>query len=100
MSGARQPEGRIVTKVLAYLNALPDGHARKVHGNAFTVGEPDVDACVRGRSVKVEIKVPGGRATPLQAAVLDKWRAAGALAFVAHSVDEVRDGLRGVGLIE
>jgi hypothetical protein len=47
------------------------------HGNA---GEPDIDACVRGRSVKLEAKRPGERPTPAQVGAMKRWADAGALA--------------------
>ena len=38
-------------------------------------GEPDIDACLRGRSLQLEVKRPGERATPLQEKRLAEWRA-------------------------
>ena len=65
------------------------GWARKVHGNAMTVGEPDIDACIRGRAVKLELKQPGKRPTALQMAKLRTWAAAGALSGWAVTMVEV-----------
>ena len=96
-------ESNVVDAILRYLRALPDGHARKNHGTQYgTAGEPDVDACVRGRCVKIEVKRPGAAAkvTALQRAALDRWSRAGAVAFVATSVDDVRLVLVGHGLVD
>lgn len=65
------------------------GHARKVHGNAATIGEPDIDGCVRGRAVKLELKQPGEQPTKLQMVKLRRWQAAGALAGWATTMVEV-----------
>lgn len=63
---------------------------RKVHGSPMQQrGEPDLDICYHGRSVKIELKAPGKRATPLQLHRLQKWAAAGAVVGVARSVDDV-----------
>ena len=43
------------------------------------VGEPDVDACVRGRAVKLEAKAEGNKPTSPQLAALRRWGRAGAL---------------------
>lgn len=66
--------------------------AIKVQGNAQRSGEPDIDGCYRGRSLKLEVKRPQGTYKPseLQLAVLSMWKEAGALTGVVHSVDEVK----------
>lgn len=99
MSG---PESRIVTQVLAYIRSLPSAYAHKVHGGPHgSTGEPDVDACVAGRAVKVEVKAPGrlSTLTPTQRAALRRWRHAGAIVGVVCSVDEVMTLLRSYDLI-
>jgi hypothetical protein len=53
-------------------------------------GDPDIDACVRGRSVQLEVKRPGERPTPLQFKRIEEWRRAGAVAAVVNSVEDVR----------
>jgi len=40
-------------------------------------GDPDIDACLRGRSVQLEVKRPGEKPTPLQVKRLEDaagWR--------------------------
>lgn len=96
-------ERTVVNNVIDWLNRLPDGRARKVHGGPHgQAGEPDVDACVGGRAVKLEVKAPGGRRdlTRLQQRRLDQWREAGAVTGVVESVDDVRWLLAEAGLIE
>jgi hypothetical protein len=72
------------------INGIEGARAVKVHASQMgNGGEPDVDACVRGRSVKVEVKQPGKVPTPRQMAVLRKWERAGALAGWVTSVEEL-----------
>ena len=87
---ASQPEGRIVKKIIDWIKGMEDwdSHARKVHGSRYSSGEPDIDACINGRSVKIEVKVPGKVPTPQQMARLRKWESAGALCGWATSVEE------------
>lgn len=85
---ATKPESRIT---LAIINAIKRrGYwARKVHGGTFTgAGIPDVDAVVRGLSVRIEVKRPGEKPTEIQKAVMAELERAGAYVTVATSVDE------------
>lgn len=85
-------ESAIVKAILAYLNSLPGCLARKRWGGGMGVaGEPDIDACIHGRSLQVEVKRPGEHPTPLQWKRLGEWRKAGAIAGVVTSVEEVRE---------
>lgn len=75
-----KPEGEIVSEGMAYLNGLTRTKAWKIHGNAFgRAGEPDVDGCSHGRSLKFECKRAGKRPTGLQRGRLEEWARAGAL---------------------
>lgn len=87
-------EATIVAKALKRLNAMPGVRARKVHGGAFVSGEPDLDIVAAGRSVKLEVKVPGETATKLQDRIMEQWRAAGAVCAVVTSADEA------IGIVE
>ena len=80
-------ERAVVKAILAYLNAIPGCLARKRWGGGLGVaGDPDIDACLRGRSVQLEVKRPGERPTPLQLKRLEEWRRAGAVVGVVTSV--------------
>jgi CBS domain-containing protein len=93
-------ERAIVKAILAYLNGLPGCLARKRWGGGMGVaGDPDIDACVRGRSVQLEVKRPGEKPTALQVGRLEEWRQAGALVGVVTEVEEVRAVLRSAGLV-
>ena len=90
-------ESSIVKAILSYLNGLPNCHARKVHGGMFASGEPDIDAVYIpkrrqfGIPVKLEVKKPSGKTTPLQDKTMEKWLKVGAVVEVVRSVDEVRE---------
>lgn len=98
---ARPPqraESAIVADVIAHIQSLPAGHARKVHGGAHgQIGEPDVDACVAGRAVKLEGKTRREKPTVPQRAALTRWRAAGALAGWFRNVRDAVNLLEHVG---
>jgi len=87
----RVPEKEIVNVAISYIRSFECGYARKVHGSQFgNAGEPDVDAVMRGRSVKLECKAPdGGKPTPVQVGAMKRWAKAGALTGWFTSLDHV-----------
>ena len=85
-------ERAIVKAILTYLNGLPGCVARKRWGGGLGMaGDPDIDACCRGRSVQLEVKRPGEKPTALQLKRIEEWRQAGAITGVVTSVADVRD---------
>jgi hypothetical protein len=49
-------EKAIVNSILRYLNGLPRCVARKRWGGGYGLaGEPDIDACIRGRSLQMAL---------------------------------------------
>mgnify|MGYP000386206861 CR=1 FL=1 len=56
-------------------------------------GTPDVLACYLGRALLIEVKTPKGVVSAIQTRRLEQWRAAGAWAMVARSVDDVAEAL-------
>lgn len=87
----------IAKSIVDWIKSQPNSYARKVHGGAYgTVGEPDIDACVNGRAVKIEVKRPSTRrrVTANQKLSIKRWASAGAVAFVACSIDDVEKELR------
>lgn len=82
-------EKDIVAAILRLLKKRPRCFAWKTHGGMYgTAGIPDIIACVDGRFYAFEVKQPGGRLTRLQAATLDKIRAAGGVAAMVTSAEE------------
>jgi len=84
-------ESSIVKSILKYLNTLPGCYAEKTWGGPWgNAGRPDIDGCINGQTLKLEVKRPGGQLTKLQANKLARWKAAGAIAEVVRSVDDVK----------
>lgn len=92
-------EKSIVQSILTYLNELPGCRAIKRHGSAYSSGEPDIDACLNGRSIKLEVKRMGNVPTALQTANLNKWKKAGAVTGIVYCVADVQVLLKQEGLI-
>ncbi len=80
----------LVNRMIKTLNSKPATHARKVHGGPHGIkGEPDIDACVDGQSLKIEVKLPGGKPTKIQQHRLDVWQDAGAVTGCATTLEEM-----------
>ena len=90
-------ESLIQKKILDYLNGLPNCYAVNNHGNGYQgAGRPDIFACYRGRFLALEVKNEKGQPTKLQLHELAKWQAAGAVAGIVRSVDDVRKLIEGM----
>lgn len=95
-------EGEVTRQCLRWLNAQPSCGARKVHQSGLAgAGEPDLDICWHGHTVKIEMKAPGGsrrpRPTPRQNARLLWWQESGARVGWATSLEQVQAILATVG---
>lgn len=86
-------ERSIQTKVLNYLNSLPECMAENVRGTASQSGRADINACYKGHCIKIELKDPedkGYKATQQQKLYLEKWKRAGAVVGVCYSINDVK----------
>lgn len=88
-------ETTVQDNIIDYINSLPYGVAENVSGNAQQSGRADINACVYGYAIKIEVKTEDteyGRkgATTKQRLYLEKWARAGAFSCVAYSVDDVK----------
>ena len=91
-------EAEIVKAILKYLKTLPEGFAWKEHGGMYgTAGIPDIIACVGGRFYGFEAKTERGKPTALQEATIRKIQAAGGIAMVVRSVEDVKKALESDG---
>ncbi len=82
-------ESGITAQIMAALRRVPRCIVRKRHGTGWGVaGDPDLYGSIGGKHFELEVKRWGEELTPLQEARLAQWRASGAIAGVAHSVDE------------
>lgn len=80
-------EGSITGSILKYLNSLPQCRAEKLKGSSSASGRADINACYRGRTLRIEVKTPDhkNKASAKQNHNLEKWRSAGAVVMVAYS---------------
>jgi hypothetical protein len=79
--------------------AFPLGEGkRRRYFRACEPGCSDIVGCVAGRLLTVEVKRPGGRLRPAQAAFLDRVRAAGGVALCVDSVAALAKALDAEGL--
>lgn len=85
-------EKSIVNKIITYINKLPNGVAEKVQGTSHSSGKADVNACINGRSVRIEVKTAdhGNKASKKQNVNLKRWSAAGAVCGVVYSLEEFK----------
>lgn len=85
-------ETDITKEAIAWLKKQPHAYAYKLYSGAFgESGHPDIDGCIDGRSIKIEMKRPAKAPTVQQMARLRQWRAAHAIVGWATSVQQVRD---------
>ena len=88
-------ESTVQSNILDYINSLPYGRAENVSGNAQQSGRADINACIYGYTLKIEVKTEDteyGRAgmSTKQRLYLEKWARAGAFSCVAYNVDDVK----------
>ena len=76
---------RQIKDVLKHAGAFPI----KIAGGPFQHDISDLLVCFEGKFVAIEVKRPKGRLTDGQEKFLHNVRAAGGIAFVAYSVDDV-----------
>jgi hypothetical protein len=94
------PEQAIQNSILEYLHRrgilawrINSGAVKAAHGGLITLapaGHPDIAGIYNKKPLYIEVKKPGGKVTKLQQTFIDTLLEAGALAFVATSIDDVR----------
>ncbi len=84
-------ESDIVRAILRYLKTVQNCFFWKEHGGMYgTAGIPDVIACIDGGFYGFEVKTDEGTPTKLQLATIRKINAAGGIALVVRSVEDVK----------
>lgn len=78
---------------------FPDSYAIPKPIRPSVRGVPDRMFCINGRLVAIEVKRDGGVVAEKQLEHIDKINKAGGLAFVAYSMEEVREVLIKEGLL-
>lgn len=89
-------ESIVVKNILKSLGTKYPGFYFKTHGGPFQMsGLPDILGVHRGRFIGIEVKAPGeeGDYTPKQQLVVKKINAAGGIAFMATSAEQVLEVL-------
>jgi hypothetical protein len=89
----RQPEGRLVKRIKAYIREK-GGRVFNIHGgdNPYQeVGIPDLLICYRGQFVGLEVKQPGEQPSAIQKQILREIEAAGGYALAVSTLEEVVD---------
>lgn len=87
---SKKPESTLQASIRsALLEAYPGSVVWKIHGGPMqAAGIPDLVGCIDGRFVGLEVKLPGGEPTKLQAATLKAIRRAGGVGEVVTSIEE------------
>ncbi|MGF3066619.1 VRR-NUC domain-containing protein [Facklamia sp. P12945] len=87
-------EKKVENSIKRYLDSLGAYHL-KIHGSAYMpAGTPDILACVKGRFVAIEVKkAKGGVVSALQKLKIKQINQAGGIAFVANSLEVVKNEL-------
>jgi len=75
----RAKEGPLNTRVVKWLNSLPQCVAYKRKGGPANPGQLDVTGCLKGIRIEIEGKVGDNKPTRLQKHYIEKWAAAGAI---------------------
>lgn len=84
-------ESDIVRAILRYLKTVQNCFFWKEYGGMYgTAGIPDIIACIDGRFYGFEVKTDEGTPTKLQLATIRKINAAGGIAQVVRSVEDVK----------
>jgi hypothetical protein len=91
MPKRRDPDEINTVEAIIHMIIERGGWAHKVHGTEFNAAEPDVDGCLDGVAIKIEVKKPGKEPRKDQRFNLHRWKRAGAAAGCAHSLDEAED---------
>lgn len=92
-------ESALTLKIKKWLNEQDDSYFIKYHGGRFSsAGVSDLIGTYKGRFVGIEVKQPGKEKTltRLQAMFIEKINKSGGVAFMATSIEGVKNGLRKV----
>ncbi len=84
-------ESIVQTRIINYLKTVPGLHYFKVAQGPYSRGGvSDIICCYQGQLLAIEVKRPGGKPTVLQEKFIHDIRAAGGVAIIASSLDEVK----------
>ena len=84
-------EQQIQTKILKYLKEIGAYSVKTIQTSKS--GTPDILCCLNGKFIAIEVKRKGGIVSALQSYTIEQIQKAGGIAFVAYSVEEVKEML-------
>jgi hypothetical protein len=85
-------ETDLTTKIVKYLNTLPDCFAFRVEQRmGVSRGVSDILCCRAGKFIAIEVKMPGNKTTPLQDRFLGKIKDSGGTAIVTYSLKQLEE---------
>lgn len=89
---SQKDETRFRTRVVKYLkDRYPDAVIQVNHGGAFSKrGRPDLECCIRGFHVAIELKMPGKEPDRIQYNYLTRLIRAGSFASWCDSMETVK----------
>jgi hypothetical protein len=92
---ASTPEGKVKKHVKDYLKSIGAWYYMPVSNGMGRVGCPDILVCYKGVFMAFETKAPGKlkNVTPNQEREIAEINAAGGLAIVVDSVDQVKEAI-------
>lgn len=79
-------ETSITGSIIAYIKKI-GGQAEKVKGDSSASGRPDINACYRGRCLRIEVKTPDNKnkTSKKQNINLKRWTYSGAICMSVYS---------------
>ena len=86
-------EAILTRQIRNVLNYAHIWHFKNWAGIGSRLGVADITGVYEGKALFIEIKTPRGVVSPHQEKFLDEARNAGAIAFVARSIDDVIERL-------
>lgn len=86
-------EKQITASIRQLLKTFGIFHYKQHQGLGSTPGVPDIVGIYQGRYLGIEVKTRNGVVSDNQRRFIDTINAAGGIAFVARSVDDVIDNL-------
>jgi len=90
----QENENKLNSKVVKFLNTLPECYAEKRPSQQGRKGRVDVTGCIKGRRLELEGKVRDNTPTKKQIYWLNKWASVGAITGVYRSINDVKEILR------
>lgn len=84
-------EKSITDSIITYIKQI-GGQAEKVKGDSSASGRPDINACYKGRCIRIEVKTPDNRnkTSKKQDINLKCWSRAGAICMAVYSKNAVK----------